>query len=450
MNEIEEARQVVDSWYLGQTSSHFESSGQGAGVISTGKGDHGGASYGTYQLSTKMGTLREYLSQSRFGEKFLALTPNTPAFNAKWKEVARTDPGFAKDQHDFIGKSHYGEQLVCLHAAGIELSNRGRAVQDAIWSTSVQFRGLTTRIFARGLAEKFGENFDLARLSDKDVVEAVQDYKIAHNASLFRSSPTWQPGLLRRASTEKSNLLRLATQEATLEANGVDIARLTIDSAPKVPAHGQDDVLGDVLHLGDSHKDRIRTMQASLIRLGYRDPHGHPLTIDGTPGPNTEHAIKSFQHAHRLHVDGVAGKDTLAALVDARHSPLLSEATHPAHPLYTQVLHGIRTLPHGTFGSEDEQRNLAVALTIAAHVSGLKKIDHVVLGMNGVNVFAVQGRLDDPAHLRTHVDRVQSMTHTVDHNSLGLQQAMHAHPVHAHIQAPPDVGHRATGMEINR
>jgi hypothetical protein len=149
-------------------------------------------------------------------------------------------------------------------------------------------------------------------------------------------------------------------------------------------------------------------------------------------------------------VDGVAGKDTLAALVDAHHSPLLSEATHPAHLLYTQVLQGVQKLPHGTFKSEDEQRNLAVALTIAAHVGGLKKVDHVVLGTNGVNVFAVQGRLDDPAHLRTHVDRVKSMTHTVDHNSLGLQQAMHPHPVHAHMQASPGPAPRATGMEINR
>jgi hypothetical protein len=189
-----------------------------------------------------------------------------------------------------------------------------------------------------------------------------------------------------------------------------------------------------------------RQLQESLNHLGYRDPHGHPLTIDGTPGPNTQHAIKSFQHAHRLHVDGVAGKDTLAALVDARHSPLLSEATHPAHPLYTQVLHGIRTLPHGTFGSEDEQRNLAVALTIAAHVGGLKKIDHVVLGTNGVNVFAVQGRLDDPAHLRTHVDRVQSMTHTVDHSSLAFHQVVRAHAVHAHLQTLQ----QGLAMEVGR
>lgn len=451
MNEIEQARQVVDSWYLGQTSSHYESSGQGAGVISTGKGDHGGVSYGTYQLSTKMGTLGEYLSQSRYGEKFLALTPDTPAFNAKWKELAGTDPGFAKDQHDFIGKSHYGEQLASLNAAGIELSSRGRAVQDAIWSTSVQFRGLTSRIFARGLAEKFGEDFDLAKLPDRDVVEAVQDYKIAHNASLFRSSPAWQPGLLRRASAEKTSLLKLAAQETDLKANGVDIDQRTFDSASTAAVHQQADVLGDVLHIGGGHKEGIRTLQASLDRLGYTGLHGHPLVSDGTPGPNTEYAIKSFQHAHQLHVDGAAGKDTRAALVDAQYSPLLSEATHPAHLLYTQVLHGIQKLPHGTYRGEDEQRNLAVALTIAAHVSGLKNVDHVVLGTNGVNVFAVQGRVDDPAHLRTHVDRVRAMMQMVDHSSLTSQHATHApQPVHTYVQTQPQIDQRGVAMEINR
>ena len=196
--------------------------------------------------------------------------------------------------------------------------------------------------------------------------------------------------------------------------------------------------------------DQTKDLQQQLNHLGYRDSHGHALTIDGTPGPDTAHAIKSFQHAHRLHVDGVAGKDTLAALVDARHSPLLSEATHPAHPLYRQVLHGIQKLPHGTFGSQDEQRNLAVALTIAAHVGGLKKVDHVVLGTNGVNVFAVQGRVNDPTHLRIHVDRVEAMTHVADPGRLALHQAAHTQPVHAHVHASPSVGHRAMGMEINR
>lgn len=196
--------------------------------------------------------------------------------------------------------------------------------------------------------------------------------------------------------------------------------------------------------------DQTKELQQQLNHLGYFDPHDQPLTIDGTSGPNTEHAIRAFQHAHQLHADGVAGKHTLAALVDAHHSPLLSEATHPAHLLYTQVLQGVQKLPHGTFKSEDEQRNLAVALTIAANVDGLKKVDHVVIGTNGVNVFAVQGRLDDPAHLRTNVDRVEAMTHVVHHGRLAYQQAEQAHALHAHMQVSPDVGQRTQGMEINR
>jgi hypothetical protein len=39
---------TVDGWNLGMTSSRYESGGRGAGTVSTGRGDHGGVSYGTY------------------------------------------------------------------------------------------------------------------------------------------------------------------------------------------------------------------------------------------------------------------------------------------------------------------------------------------------------------------------------------------------------------------
>ena len=54
-----------------------------------------------------MGTLAEYLTQSRYGEAFAGLTPATAAFDARWRELATTDPGFARDQHDFIKRTHY-------------------------------------------------------------------------------------------------------------------------------------------------------------------------------------------------------------------------------------------------------------------------------------------------------------------------------------------------------
>ena len=197
--------------------------------------------------------------------------------------------------------------------------------------------------------------------------------------------------------------------------------------------------------------DETKNVQQKLNHLGYRDSHGHPLATDGNLGHNTEYAVKSFQRAHQLHVDGTVGKDTRAALVDAQYAPLLSEATHPAHPLYVQVLHGIQKLPHDTRRGAEEQRNLAVALTIAAHVDGLKQIDHVVLGTNGVNLFAVQGGMEDPAHRRVHVDRVQAAAQTVEHGTLALQQGLsmqQQQPAHSHPLMQPVMEQHGVVMGI--
>lgn len=49
---------LTNDWYLGQTSTKYETGGRGVGTISTGKGGHG-VSYGSYQLSSKMGGVQE-------------------------------------------------------------------------------------------------------------------------------------------------------------------------------------------------------------------------------------------------------------------------------------------------------------------------------------------------------------------------------------------------------
>lgn len=177
----------------------------------------GGISYGVYQLSSDMGTLQEYLNQSLYREQFKNLRPTTLEFNAKWRELANSDPGFAKEQHDFIGRTHYRTESDRLKDRGIDLSGRGRAVQDALWSTAVQFRGLTPSLFARGLEASFGKNYELSELSDKDIVMAVQDYKISNNSSLFRRSPDVWPGLIRRAKSEREDLVELARHEDLLK-----------------------------------------------------------------------------------------------------------------------------------------------------------------------------------------------------------------------------------------
>jgi hypothetical protein len=219
----------IGGWMLGKTSERYESGGKGAGTVSTGKGDLGGASYGTYQLASKTGTLDKFLQQSSYGEQFKGLKPGTPEFNAKWKQVAKDDPAFGDAQHSFIEKTHYQPQMDKLKKDGLDLSGRGAAVKDSIWSTSVQFGG------GSGLIGKALKGRDVKSMSDADIVTAIQDYKVANNDKLFaRSSADVRAGTLNRAQSEKAALLGLDRKVNTVAVNGLSGSQSL--ASPTIPA----------------------------------------------------------------------------------------------------------------------------------------------------------------------------------------------------------------------
>lgn len=130
-------------WKIGQTSKRFEVGKNGnAATISTGKGDRGGASYGLYQLSSKLGVVQDFVSKF-YRTEFKGLTPATPAFNNVWKRLATsnsTAEKFAEDQHEYIKVTHFEPQIKLLKQSDINLEIRGPAILDMVWSTSVQFR----------------------------------------------------------------------------------------------------------------------------------------------------------------------------------------------------------------------------------------------------------------------------------------------------------------------
>ncbi|WP_343125210.1 peptidoglycan-binding domain-containing protein, partial [Xanthomonas fragariae] len=394
------------------TSARRESGGCGVEAISTGKGDHGGVSYGVYQLASNSGTLREYLDRSRYGKDFSGLSPATAAFNEKWTQLARTDPAFGQDQHDFIKSTHYDKQVASLKAGGLDLSDRGPAVQDAIWSSSVQYRGLTPSLFREGLTEKFGKNYQLADLSDKQIVEAVQDYKYSHTETLFKSSPTQWDSLRHRALNEKQDLVDLA--EGRLPTQG--------SSARHYSAPQSHDEKLDNGERGQS----IKQLQSQLAQLGYRGRDGRPLHADGDFGANTKHAVEQFQREHGLHVDGVVGRQTHAALgqalsqhtakhVEQTAAPtvpalagvlLLSDPRHPDSAMYNGAVSKLEALgERGGFSNRQELQQAAGQLVFEAKVDGLKRIDHVTLSKSGDRFFALQGEMTDPAMRLVFVDR---------------------------------------------
>src|SRR5688572_17848259 len=132
---------------LGALSAKYETGGRGPGTVSTGAGDPGGVSYGSYQMATKMGTVARFVAQAGFkwARDFQGLAPGTAQFTAVWKRIAAEQTAdFQNAQHSYIKKTHFDLLAAkILSENALDVNTRSRALQDVIWSTAVQHGGAT-------------------------------------------------------------------------------------------------------------------------------------------------------------------------------------------------------------------------------------------------------------------------------------------------------------------
>lgn len=194
---------------LGIISESEESASKGTSTISTGRGDAGGASYGRYQLSSKTGALDEFISQYGYAKDFEGLTPGSAEFNKKWTELSASAK-FQVAERDYAKKTYYDTAASGLAKSGMDLSKRSRAVQEAIFSTSVQYGASgSQKVFKEAL-----KGLDLSKLSDEDLIKALQAYKESTVSSWFRSSSeSMQKGVASRAKREEAKLLKMLEEE---------------------------------------------------------------------------------------------------------------------------------------------------------------------------------------------------------------------------------------------
>lgn len=285
------------NWALGKTSKMFESGKGGAGTISSGAGDHGGASYGTYQLSSKQGKVDDFLSKSKYGKDFEGLKVGLKDFDSKWKETAKNDPEFEAAQHDYIKKEHFDPPHEKLQKAGIDLTGRGKSVQDSIWSTSVQF-GANSSLIQKALKNK-----DVAKMSDKDIVSSIQDYKIENNDALFsKSDSKVRAGTLNRAKKEKDQLTTLADVPTNQSPPQLASATLpvplsappstisissTIPTSPKIPtAPAIADSPGVIVPMASNTEQRpSANTQSSDVGRDLKDRRLAHIVTGGFSGP---------------------------------------------------------------------------------------------------------------------------------------------------------------------
>lgn len=181
-------------------SAKFESGGD---VAAIGWDRTGGTSYGLYQIATKTGTFdrfMEYLDTAapEWAERLRNAGPaDTGSTQGKavdeWRSIAREEPErFSSMQHEFIEKTHFQPAVERIMASiGIDVTAGGRALEEVLWSTSVQHGAAgSTDIFIKAAGEALNseEPYDVALIkevykerekrfgsSDERVQQAVRD-----------------------------------------------------------------------------------------------------------------------------------------------------------------------------------------------------------------------------------------------------------------------------------
>lgn len=142
---------------IGSISGQWESGKFGAesqfgvGSISTGKGDKGGKSYGQHQLSSKKGTMADFLNSDEgkpFAKVFGKTRPGSAEFDKIYSHIATAQPeAFAKAQHSFLDRTHYQPALKTAAQMGYDVKDP--RVQEAIWAGGVQFRNNMPKILTK-------------------------------------------------------------------------------------------------------------------------------------------------------------------------------------------------------------------------------------------------------------------------------------------------------------
>lgn len=152
-----------------------ESGRAGPGAVAHTPGDRGGPSYGSYQLATNFGAPQRFLATygGKWADRFKGQEPGSRAFDQTWQAIAQEDPeGFERAQRAFISHDYFNVQADMIRRhTGLDLSDRSRALKNAVFSTAVQHGPNSALISSVVLAlEKANPG---RKLTDQQIIDAI-------------------------------------------------------------------------------------------------------------------------------------------------------------------------------------------------------------------------------------------------------------------------------------
>ncbi len=192
---------------LGGVSAKYEAGGINPGMISSGVGDHGGKSYGTWQLSSNVGSLRSFMNwlKNVDTEIYTILSAHELAsagFDEAWQSVATSHyERFQKLQASYIYNTYCGPYIARVKDYyGVDLG-RSKALTELAFSTSVQFGPGAVSVLGKITPD----------MTDEEIIKTCYAYKRNNVATLFSGSSVKIQNSLKnnRFVTEEKDLLSL-------------------------------------------------------------------------------------------------------------------------------------------------------------------------------------------------------------------------------------------------
>ncbi|MBP3345710.1 MAG: hypothetical protein J6L86_01595 [Alphaproteobacteria bacterium] len=191
----------MTSYKLGSLSSSFESNGNPAAI---GYDTAGGYSYGTYQIETKQGTMKDFLKFLSFCDRYrpyaaalqnaggyTGAVNKTAAFEQTWQNLAQ-DAGFVQSQHDFIIEQKLRPLLKKIGMIkGLSLEQRHPVLKDVLYSMAVQ-HGRAALIVKKALGT------DVSSCSDREIINRLYDARIAYVSALTKMAPKERDNIIRK------------------------------------------------------------------------------------------------------------------------------------------------------------------------------------------------------------------------------------------------------------
>lgn len=177
---------------LGRLAAKFESGEEGLAAV--GYDRKGGTSYGTYQIASRVGTMRafiDYLDEKApdIGRRLAAAGPaNTGGRRGRmpdeWRKIAAEDPDrFEELQSDFIRTSHFEPAKEAIAAAtGVFFDNMPAALQEVLFSTAVQHGPVgATRIVSQALrrigSNRVGDGTGLSKKAEQQLITHIYNLR---------------------------------------------------------------------------------------------------------------------------------------------------------------------------------------------------------------------------------------------------------------------------------